>query len=82
MKVKRSLINIKAYIKVNNSIKYRGEKNMSRSESLEKKGSASSSPGQSKSANTALSQEILKGLQISFQEMITPLSVGLSVLTE
>lgn len=54
---------------------------MSRSGSIEKKGAPSGSPGQGKSATTAISQEILKGLHVSFQE-ITPLSVGLSALTE
>lgn len=55
---------------------------MSRSGSMEKKGTSSSSPGQGKSATTFISQEVLKGLQASFQEMITPLSSGLVALTE
>lgn len=51
---------------------------MSKSGSIEKKGATGSSPGQSKT----VSQEILKGMQASFQDMITPLSAGLSILTE
>lgn len=55
---------------------------MMRSGSIEKKGASNSSTGQNKSVATAMSQEMVKGLQLSFEEMITPLSAGLAMLTE
>lgn len=55
---------------------------MSRSSSLEKKNTPGSSPSQGKQTLATLNQESIKNIQVSLQEMLTPLSANITILTD